>query len=783
MISYSLDGDWELDFGPPPAENKPIPPIEDDAWRQIEAKVPGNVEIAMQQERIIQDPMIGRRAYRLREYEGHQWWYRRNFEKPAFEPHQRVELVFDGIDTIATVLVNHEVVGTARNMFVQHRFDITDHVAEKGPNYLAVRIDSPVLEGRKRAPDAMEHAFDLAWESLSVRKAPHMYGWDIMPRLVSAGLWRSVRLEIVNPTRWRNIYCTTLKANAKNGTAQLLLDWDFVTDRANTDDMRVRVTIEREDTVLYKSELTALGTHGRRKIDLEDVAFWWPRGSGAPALYDLALELVDTDGSVIDTYAQPLGIRTIRLERSEVTTPEQPGEFVFRVNDEKVFVRGTNWVPLDALHSRDRKHLKQTLDMATDLNCNMIRCWGGNVYEGHAFYNYCDRNGIMVWQDFAFACAIYPQTEDFLAEARAEAETVVRKLRNHASLALWAGNNECDCVFAPEWAGFNLDPNLDRISREVLPRVVRRLDPVRDYLPSSPYFGPALVAAHMRREFRCEDHLWGPRDDYKGPYYTDSTALFASEIGYHGCPRRESLQKMFDPAHLWPWTDNDQWVTKAVRPHTESKDYNYRIPLMAKQITVLFPKIPTDMDEFVLASQISQAEAFKFFIERFRIGKWLRTGIIWWNLRDGWPIISDAVVDYYFGKKLAYPYIKRVQENVCVMCAEPGSGGGDHKLVGVNDSREDAGVKFVVRDAEFGSNVLEGEAVVPANNKASLGTVPRTRTPTCYLIEYDVGETTYHNHYIAGPRPWDLRRYASWMRKMDLEEAYVKLVDAAGLGE
>jgi beta-mannosidase len=782
MISYSLDGEWELDFGPTPAENKPIPPIEDDAWRQIEAQVPGNVEIAMQKERIIQDPMIGRRVYRLREYESFQWWYRRNIEKPAFDPHQRVELVFDGIDTIATVLVNHSEVGTARNMFVQHRFDITDYFAEKGPNYLAVRIDSPVLEGRKREPDAMECANDLSWEALGIRKAPHMYGGDSLPRLVSAGLWRSVRLEIVNPTRWRSVYCTTLKANAKSGTAQILLDWDFVTDRADTDDMRVRIIIEREEKVAYTTELTALGTHGRRRIDLTDVTLWWPRGSGEAALYDLTLELVDADGMVLDTYGQPLGIRTIRLERTEVTMPEQPGEFVFRVNDEKVFVRGANWVALDALHARDREHLKQTLEMAADLNCNMIRCWGGNVYEGHAFYNYCDRNGIMVWQDFAFARAIYPQNEKFLDEVRAEAEAVVKKLRNHASLALWVGNDENDCVFAPEVSGVGLGPNVDRISREVLPSVVRRCDPVRDYLPGSPNCGPPLVAAPMRRCFHVEDHVRDSRDDHKGPYYSDSCAHFASKIGYYGCPRTASLRRMFDPAHLWPWTENDQWVTKAVRPHTDFKEYNQRLPLLAKHITMLFPRVPTGMDEFVLASQISQAEALKFFIERFRMGKWLRTGIVWWNLRDGWPVISDAVVDYYFGKKLAYAYIKRVQENVCVMCAEASGGGGDHRVIGVNDTREEANVKLIVRDAEFGTNVLEGEGVVAANEKASLGTVPRTRTSTCYLIEYTIGDTTYRNHYIAGPRPYDLRRYASWMMKMALEEEFTKLVVAAGLG-
>jgi beta-mannosidase len=664
-------------------------------------------------------------------------------------------------------------------MLIPHRFDVTNALTRGGLNHVAVRIDSPVLGGRARIPDVMENALDLHWESLAVRKAPHMYGWDIMPRLLSAGLWRSARLEVLNPTRWRSVYCTTLAASPAERSAQILVDWDFTTERFGVDDLKVRILLERHGQILHESEYQVFGTHGRKRIDLRDVDLWWPRGYGTPALYDLTLELLEGDRDVIDAYTQKLGVRTVALDRTEITSEDEGGEFVFRVNGEKIFIKGTNWVPLDALHGRDGMYLAPTLELAKDLNCNMIRCWGGNVYEDDPFFDFCDANGILVWQDFAMACAVYPQTDDFAAKITIEAETVVRRLRNHACLALWAGNNEIDQVFEPNWGGLGLNPNSERISREILPPIIRRLDPVRDYLPSSPYYSPTQVAGGMHRDALPEDHLWGPRDDFKGPFYTESAAHFASEIGYHGCPAYKSLQRMFDPAHLWPYKDNEQWYTKSVRAHAKDKTHDYRIPLMEKQIKVLFPRVPTSIDRFVLASQVSQAEALKFFIERFRIGKWRRTGILWWNLRDGWPIISDAVVDYFMGRKLAYGYIKRVQADVCVMCAEAGE--GDHEVVGVNDTLEPVRVRLTVRDAEFDAKALEAEAEVPANGRATLGSVPRCRAPACYLIEWTAKEVTYRNHYIAGPRPWEFARYVAWMRKMHLADEFMDLVDAADL--
>jgi len=778
MTALDLNGTWQLTFGPQDA-SAPSTPAELAAcsWPTIAARVPGNVELDLLRAGIIEDPSVGDRIYPLREFETYRWWYRREFTAPALADGERLELVFEGLDCLGTVWLNGREIGRTDNMLIAHRFDVTDHLHAGGVNELAVRIDSPILAARQRPCEPGEFTNNLNWESLAIRKAPHMYGWDILPRLVSAGLWRGVHLEVLPPTRWRSVYWATLKSDASRRTATVLLDWDFITDRRQVDDLRIRITLRQGTTIRHQDEQAVLGTHGRAAFEVRDVDLWWPRGLGAPALCEATCELLDSAGSVLALRRDQIGLRAVELRRTEVTTETEPGEFVFLVNGHKVFAKGTNWVPLDALHSRDTQHLAAAVDMLLELNCNMVRCWGGNVYEDHAFFDLCDRHGIMVWQDFALACAIYPQDDDFAQRLTHEAEAVVTKLRHHPSLVLWAGNNEIDETY--QWAGLGADPNLDRLSRRVLPDVVRRLDPARAYLPSSPYRGPELVRRGNER-LKPEDHLWGPRDDFKGPYYTTSLAHFVSETGYHGCPERASLAQLLDPEYLWPWQNNEQWLTKAARGHRDQHSYDYRIPLMAKQIGILFGAVPDTLDDYVLASQISQAEAFKFFIERLRIGKWRRTGVLWWNLRDGWPIISDAVVDYYGRRKLAYAYIARVQQDVCILCGEPEE--NRHAIVAVNDTLAEVEGTLRICDADTGQQLLDSPYQVEPNGRTFIAHLPASAQPALWLLQWTHGGRTCRNHYLAGPRPFLLPQYAGWMEAMHLPPDLAAVQQARALG-
>jgi beta-mannosidase len=770
MTGISLNGKWDLSYGVYDS-NAPIAPdeLKNKDWPTIPAMVPGNVELDLLASGQIENPETGSNVYVLRKYEAYQWWYHRTFETPRHTNGERIQLVFEGLDCFGTIWINHMPVGKTENMLIDHRFDITDFLNPTGENSIHVRIDPAIYMSRQYTTPAVGVRWDLWVEQLHVRKAPHMYGWDIMPRLVSAGLWRDVRLDVVKPTRLEQVYWMTNWVDVPQKRAEIVLDWQINTDYPTVDGLTMEVSLKRDSETFYEHAYPLFSHSSRREISLGNVDFWWPRGYGDPVLYDAALRLVDNQGNILDEKKQKVGIRTAELIRTDITTKENPGEFVFKINGEKIFVKGTNWVPLDALHSRDRDHLEGVFQMVTDLNCNMIRCWGGNVYEDHAFFDLCDENGIMVWQDFAMGCTVYPLDKSFQEKIREEAINIVLKLRHHASLVLWCGNNEDDA--AMEWARIKrIDPGLDIISREVLPRVIWEYDPLRPYLPSSPYYSEEAFKLGNENVLP-ERHLWGPRGYYKDPFYTNVNAHFVSEIGYHGCPNRSSLERMFTRDHVYPWTPdgkwNDQWQAKAVIPHPDAPYTSDRNDLMIKQVRIIFGDYPKELDRFIFASQAVQAEVMKFFVEFWRMDKFHKTGIIWWNLRDGWPIISDAIVDYYNSKKLAYYYIRQVQHDACVMVGDPED--GNHPVMAVNDTRTGKSGKVTIRDADSGETLFSARFNVAANGKTLVGHIPDMHKQAMWLIDYTIGEETYKNHYLAGEVPFRLDDYQRWYKKLNIQ--------------
>jgi beta-mannosidase len=768
--STSLNGPWRLTYGPfHEAGNATAPPSH---WPTIAATVPGNVELDLIAAGRLPALETGNRIYETRKLESTQWWYRREFRGARLTAGETALLVFDGIDCIAQVWLNDVLLGDSRNMFVPRTFDVTAVLRQDAENRIVIRIDPAVVIGRRTTGVPGVYAQTGKWESLSIRKAPHMYGWDIMPRLIGAGLWRDVRLDVVRPTRLESVYWSTTKLDRVHRQADLRLAWEFTSADPEWDLSYIEVTLLRQGRTAYHALEPVMSTRGMHTFPVEDAEFWWPQGLGAPALYEAVVGLRDAQKQLIDEHRSRIGIRTIELRRTDISTQQQPGEFCFVVNGEPVFVKGTNWTPMDALHSRDASHLDRVFPMLQELNVNMIRCWGGGVYESDAFFDKCDAAGIMVWQDFAFACAAYPQNPEFQAEVAREAASFITRVRNHSCLALWSGNNECD----ESQSRLSLDPNVhDRISREVLPAAVRQFDPARPYLPSSPYYSPAVIASGKDLDVMPEVHLWGPRGYFKAPFYVDTKAHFVSEIGYHGCPSKSSLTRMFDPQFVFPWVKkhewNDQWLTKSVRLHPVVSETQGRNDLMLKQVQALFGSVPAELDDFILASQITQAEAMKFFVEFWRQGKGFRRGIIWWNLRDGWPIISDAVVDYYNKRKLAFHYIQRSQRDVQCICCEPAN--GLHPFVAVNDTLRPVRGHLQVRRAGENASLLDVDFQVEPNGKSSIGSLRQPPGPEMWELAWHLDDGgQYRTHYLATRSTIALERYRGWMQPLGLLDLF-----------
>ncbi|HOX38462.1 MAG TPA: glycoside hydrolase family 2 TIM barrel-domain containing protein [Candidatus Brocadiia bacterium] len=725
-----------------------------DAVRTVPATVPGNCELDLVAAGILPEPFVGMGVKLLRPFEFKQWWYECEFAAPPETAGKRVELLFHGVDCLATYWLNGQLLGSSDNMFIEHAFDVTG-MLKAGGNRLIVRIDSSVLAAQEKHYDPYVCAQPTGFESIWIRKAPHSYGWDIMPRVVSAGIWRPVELVVHEATELLDLYFATMHAD--EGYAHIRLHYTFRTDCGDLDGFSLRVSGRcGESSFSETRELRFCA--GEVGFGISSPKLWWPQGYGDPNIYEATVELLHR-GKVVDKRAERFGVRTVELVRTEVTRPDKPGEFIFKINGCPILAKGSNWVPADAFHSRDAERYERILALFNDLGCNILRCWGGNVYEDHKFYNLCDAYGIMVWQDFAMACALYPQDAEFQDAMRKEARAVVRKLRRHPCIILWSGDNECDMVLA--WRGASTDPNSNVITRKTLPEVVRSVDPYRPYLPSSPYYSPEAWK-ERNENLMPEQHPWGPRDYYKSRSYTEITAHFCSEIGYHGCPNVSSIKKFIEPDHLWPCLGDEQWILHCSDPVGADGPYAYRVKLMSDQIKEMFGFEPDNLEDFALASQISQAEAKKFFIEMIRLGKWRRTGVIWWNVMDGWPQFSDAVVDYYFGRKLAYHFIKRVQNPVCLMISEPDS--WHVRLSACNDSRKDAEGKYRVWDSDSGKTLAEGEFRVGANSNRQLAAIRCSRgDQRLYIIEWTIAGQTFGNHYMLGTPPIDFTTYMRWL--------------------
>ena len=753
MQTISLNGDWQL-YGFPQRDARAVKPSDLATLSPIPAQVPGNVELDLVRAGALpKDLYFADNILKVREYELHEWWYRRQFDAPPELGDRRTELLFEGVDCLATYWLNDEEIGRSENMFVPHRFDVTGRLRTDAPNVLTVRIASPILAAKdKEYPPAL-HAQPCNWDALWIRKAPHMYGWDIMCRAVSAGLWRPVSLLVHDPNEIKDLYFALRRLTPEEALLDVLFELDTQPELLREAVLRIQGCCGES---VFQAEKQVFFSAGRVRVSVPAPRLWWPTGYGEPNLYQVTSRLMLGD-ELLAERRDSIGLRKAELIRTDLTTAAEPGEFLVKINDTPILCKGSNWVPCDAFHSRDAERYEQIFALFRESGCNIVRCWGGNVYEDHAFFELCDRHGLMVWQDFAMACARYPQAPEFLDTMRREAVAIVKKLRNHPSLVLWCGDNECDDAYAR--------PADNRLTREVLPDAVRLYDPERPYVPSSPYHADAVVARGNNADLMPERHLWRKSKHHKGASFAEHTAHFVSEIGWHGAPNVGSIRRFIDNAHLWPWQENEQWITHATSPLGKHGPHAYRIKLMADLMQAFFGTVPDELEPYVRASQILQAEACKFFIEMTRLRKWRRTGIIWWNMIDGWPQFSDAVVDYYLGKKLAYHYIRRVQQPVCLMCSEP----EDRvlRVVAGNDSRTPAAGTFRVRDATTDETLLEGGFETAPNENSEAGIIEvEPGRQRLFLIDWEIEGRPAGNHYLLGAPPFCPDQCAGWLPRI-----------------
>ncbi|MBD0420083.1 glycoside hydrolase family 2 protein [Streptomyces sp. TRM S81-3] len=603
--------------------------------REIRAVVPSSAHLDLMAAGLIPDPYLDRGEEELTWMHRTDWRYRLAFDAPAAAPDELVDLVFDGLDTVATVTLNGHVLGTTANMHRSYRFDVRDHLAD-GPNELVVDLRSALeyAEETEAVLGRREHVYPHPFNM--VRKMACSFGWDWGPDLQTAGIWKPVRLERRRTARLSRVRPLVSVAPDGSGVVEVHADIARTRVAGAVDEPAVelsaRIAGSSARTVLAAGATTAV-----LRLTVPDARLWWPAGYGEQPLYDLEVVLTGPgpDDAELDRFHRRVGFRTVTVD----TTPDETGTpFTFVVNGTRIFAKGANWIPDDHFLTRiTRERLERRVDQALGAHMNMLRVWGGGIYETDDFYEVCDERGMLVWQDFPFACASYPEEEPLRGEIEAEARENVARLAGHPSLALWNGGNEnlwgfADWGWPEQLAGRTWGLGY---YTELLPRIVAELDPTTPYADGSPYTPGAPVGGiHPNDQDHGTRHEWEVWNRLDYTAYRDHTPRFCSEFGFQGPPTWATLTRWIHDEPLGA-------TSPAFLLHQKAEDGN------AKLDRGLEPHLPAprSFEDWHWATQLNQARAVAFGVEHFR-SWWPRTaGTLVWQLNDCWPVTSWAAVD------------------------------------------------------------------------------------------------------------------------------------------
>ncbi|WP_405426613.1 glycoside hydrolase family 2 protein [Micromonospora sp. NBC_00617] len=697
------------------------------AGRSVPATVPGCVHTDLLDAGLIADPYLDDNELSLAWIGRTDWHYRTTFGVPAGD-HDRVDLVCAGLDTVATISVNGVEVGRTENMHRGHRFDVSSLLRD-GDNDLAVAFESAYryAEAQRERLGDRPNAYPEPFQF--VRKMACNFGWDWGPTLVTAGIWQDIGLHAWSTARLAGVRPLVTLAGG-DGRVEVHVEVERVADVPLT--VRATVADVHAEVVVPAGQRTAV-----LALTVREPALWWPRGYGEQARHLLKVTLHAPDGDTLDGWSRRVGFRSVRLD----TTPDDHGTpFVLSVNDVPVFVRGVNWIPDDAFPTRiTRDRLAGRFDQAIGANVNLLRVWGGGRYESEDFYDLADERGLLVQQDFLFACAAYPEEEPFASEVAAEATEQVTRLTPHPSLVLWTGNNENiwgwhdwdwqDPLAGRTWGrGYYLD---------VLPRIVGELDPTRPYWPGSPWSGTETI--HPNDPAHGTTHIWDVwnTDDY--PKYREYVPRFVAEFGYQGPPAYATLRRALSDEPLAPDSPGMAHHQKAANGDAK----------LRRGLDAHLPA-PADFDDWHYLTQLNQARAIQLGVEHFRSHRGVCAGTIVWQLNDCWPVTSWSAVDGDGRRKplwyaLRHAYADRL---LTVQPRDGGlAGGGGLALVAVNETgqpwRSSASVTRLTLDGEPRAKTTM-ELDVPAYSAVTLALPAELARPDDArreLLVAEAGET------------------------------------------
>jgi len=725
-----------------------------DSWIEVDA--PGDTYLALVAAGRLAHPFKGRNEAAAAWVRDREWWWTTVFETPApTDANERVTLAFDGLDTFATVYLDGTVLGSADNMFRSYAFDIGEQLASAGPHTLAIRFDPPseVMAGRETPVwPAFVDRVTVSRRNL-MRKAQFGWGWDWGPDLPTVGVWRPVRIERHTAPTIASLNVATLSASPDQASVRVTIE---LGDAAARVGLHADIVLTDPDGVEVGTAETAVSGTASVDLSIPSPRLWWTADLGDQPLYRLEVRLRDSE-TVLDQRSRRIGIRTIVIDTSP--DPDEPGAdfFTFVLNGAPIFAKGVCWVPASSFVGVvDAAQYRDLISRAAGANMNMIRIWGGGIYEPDLFYDLCDEEGVLVWQDFMFACANYPEDDPaFVESVRREVQEQVRRLRGHACIAVWCGNNENQAMhdFNNRVAGAGAALQGLLYYDRLIPEILAELDPTTPYRTSSPIGGP--VPNSMRAGDVHNWTVWHgipliPDQDMLGDFdrspagvaytrYAEDKARFVSEFGIQAAPAMQTLRRWMAPEDL-------QLGSEGLLERV--KDVADKLSAMMLPVTGL----PKTLDDYVDFSQWTQAEGMKFGIEHYRRRAPHCSGALIWQYNDCWPCVSWSLIDYDgVGKASLYAVTRAFAP---VLASFKPLEDGEFELWITNDTREAVSGKAMVELARVGGGSDWRESVdygVAAHTSAPVWRGKAAEAADRVLTVRSPTEAFVANRYLLAP--------------------------------
>lgn len=620
--------------------------LSDNTWR--EASVPGDVYSDLLSHNLIPDPFIADNEFKVQWVTENEWEYKTNFrvDDSTFQK-KHIELNFGGLDTYASVFLNDSLILETNNAFRNYKVNVKSsikkenelHVVFKNSNYFEHeaknKLSYQLPEGNR----------------IFTRKAQFQYGWDWSPKLNTSGIWRPISITSWNDLKINDVFIVqnSIEENVAELTAEIELN-------TSLSEKLIFEIIVNDDVVSKVDIVTdSLQTNYTIPFKIENPKLWWPHNLGEPHLYDISVR-IKKGWTTLDYKSIEKGLRTIEL----VTEKDSIGEsFYFKVNNVPVYIKGANYVPQNSLqHAVNDTDYYRLIDDVVDANMNMLRVWGGGIYENDIFYDLCDQKGILVWQDFMFACAMYPGDKPFLDNVKQEAIDNVKRLRNHTSIALWCGNNEN----SEGWENWNWKDgkskaqqaeiwnNYIKVFNDILPTIVRDLTDNTPYWETSPKFG----RGNENYNTEGDTHDWFVwHDAYPFEHFEEKVPRFMSEFGFQSFPSYETIKYA---------TQNDSITMDSIAFMSHQK-HPKGMELIETYMKRDFP-IPSNFEDYVYMSQILQAYGITKGIEAHRRAQPYNMGSMYWQLNDCWPAASWSSIDFLGNWKALHYEAKKSFKNV-----------------------------------------------------------------------------------------------------------------------